>query len=231
MFAVFCALLVPGAVPTIDAPDFSKEVQVSAVTATVRVVNVTRDLQGSGAILGAVGPSVYVLTAAHLVEKTDRLEVQTFTANSYPRPRGVYHGVDVIARSDELDDLALLRFTTTGAVPGRLLGCAAERVPSDKQVVALSVGCSDGAAPTCVAGKVRKSQVRRALDGKTGVLWEAGSAPARGRSGGPLVDSRGYLIGICSGNADAKGYYAHAVSIHAFLKRNGLDTFSEGNKR
>jgi trypsin len=62
----------------------------------------------------------------------------------------------------------------------------------------------------------------------TSVLcWETAKTPAKGRSGGPLVDRRGYLIGVDSGAGDGKGYYIHIEEVHAFLKRNGLSWLYE----
>jgi hypothetical protein len=44
-----------------------------------------------------------------------------------------------------------------------------------------------------------------------------------GRSGGPLVDKRGLLIGVCSGVSKDKAYFCHIDEINAFLERNGFD--------
>jgi hypothetical protein len=59
------------------------------------------------------------------------------------------------------------------------------------------------------------------------LCWQTEKTPARGRSGGPLLDRRGLLIGLDSGAGDGKGYYVHVEELHAFLKRNGLDWLYE----
>ncbi len=43
-----------------------------------------------------------------------------------------------------------------------------------------------------------------------------------GRSGGPLLDRDGTLLGIASGGDDRASYFIHLDEIRPFLKRNGL---------
>jgi hypothetical protein len=59
LVALTALVLVPGAIETIDSPDFPKSSQEAAVTATVRVRNGTRGIEGSGAVVGRGGPFVY----------------------------------------------------------------------------------------------------------------------------------------------------------------------------
>jgi S1-C subfamily serine protease len=75
-------LLVPGDIDTVDSQDFPGEAQVQAVTATVRVGNLSRDVEGSGVLLKRNGPLVYVLTANHVVDGSRRLEVTTFSTDT-----------------------------------------------------------------------------------------------------------------------------------------------------
>jgi hypothetical protein len=58
-------------------------------------------------------------------------------------------------------------------------------------------------------------------DGSAAFHWEADKPQAIGRSGGPLVDTQGRVIGICSGTRENKGYYVSIYEIEASLKRNG----------
>ena len=53
-------------------------------------------------------------------------------------------------------------------------------------------------------------------------VWETSQPPAQGRSGGPLLDRQGQLLGIGSGSSGGKGYFSHLDEIERFLKRNGL---------
>ena len=58
-------------------------------------------------VVELIGPFVYVLTANHVTDRTDRVEVAVFTAESHPRPANVYRSCEVVARSVE-GDLALV---------------------------------------------------------------------------------------------------------------------------
>ena len=219
--ALTCLVLAPGAIETIDSPDFPRPAQEAAVTATVRVTNLTTRGRGSGAVIGRGGPFVYVLTANHVVEGAERVEVATFSARSYPRPEAVSPSAKVLARSAEAD-LAVLRFAAPGPPPGSLRVCPPALVPAGRDFPALGVGCPER-VPTCVADVVRvKRRVRRPGAEGAAAYWETERPVVRGRSGGPLVDRRGYLIGVAGGTNADRGYYSHPEEIHAFLRRNGL---------
>jgi S1-C subfamily serine protease len=221
LLALTLLVMVPGVIETVDSPDFPKSSQEAAVTATVRVANVTKGTEGSGAVVGRGGPFVYVLTANHVVEGAERLEVSTFSARSYPRPETVSSAADVLARSAEAD-LAVLRLAAPDPPPGCLRVCPPALVPGAGNVPALGVGCPEG-APTCVADVVRaKRRVRRPGAEGAASYWETERPVVKGRSGGPLLDRRGYLIGVAGGTNADRGYYSHPEEIHAFLRRNGL---------
>jgi S1-C subfamily serine protease len=223
MFRVTWLVLIPGQIATITSADFSKAAQRAAVTATVRVVNVTQKVEGSGAVIGRQGKTVYILTARHLVAGADQLEVTTFSAGSYPKPTKIYRNAKVAATSDRLRDLALVELTTDDRLPARLQVCPPLVIPKKRGFPALAVGCTKGAAPTCLVDKVLgKKRVRRKGAPATALMWELKKKQAAGRSGGPLVDKRGYLIGVCSGTNKDKGFYCHTAEIHAFLKKNAL---------
>jgi S1-C subfamily serine protease len=224
MFGLACVLLIPGQIETVPSVDFPKKAQMAAIAATMRVVNVSKRGEGSGVIVGRKGPFVYILTAQHVVDGGERLEVATFSATSYPRPHRRYRTVSVVAKAGDLRDLALLRLTTNDPMPGSLSLCPARLVPDGKRLAALTVGCSGGEAPTCQVDEVvGKKLARREAGGKTAYFWEVAQAPAEGRSGGPLVDQRGYLLGVCSGTNKGKAYFCHTDEVRAFLKQSGFD--------
>jgi S1-C subfamily serine protease len=221
MLSLVLLALVPADIDVLDSKDFPKEAQVRAVTATVRVTNVTQGTAGSGVLLKRNGPLVYVLTAQHVVDGAKRLEVATFSAASYPKEAATYRTAEVIARSAEAD-LAVVRLTTRDEMPGSVTVCPPSKVPDAKDFVALSVGCADG-APTCALEDVKgKRRVRKPAADATVLCWEAATAPTKGRSGGPLLDRHGQLIGVDSGAGDGKGYYVHVEEVHTFLRSNGL---------
>jgi S1-C subfamily serine protease len=227
MIAFCILLLAPGAIETVPSADFPAEAQAAAVAGTVRVVNAAAGVQGSGAVIGKGGPHLYVLTANHLTEKAARLEIHTFSASSYPRADRVYRGAGVLARAANAD-LALLRLATRDTPPGSIRVCPPRLVPDAEDFPALAVGCGGGEAPTCRVEKVAgKKRVRKEGQEGTALYWEVGREAARGRSGGPLLDRRGRLIGVGSINGDGKSYFTHAAEIHAFLRNNGLQWLYE----
>jgi len=59
-------------------------------------------------------------------------------------------------------------------------------------------------------------------DGTKHVFWEGQEASVVGRSGGPLIDRRGNLVGVCSGKSGGKGYYVHLDYVYEALDREGL---------
>jgi hypothetical protein len=82
-----------------------------------------------------------------------------------------------------------------------------------------SVGCNHGDDPT-----VRSSLVT-AIDRYHGPPnIETSGAPVVGRSGGPLFDARGEVIGVCyaADEKDDEGLYAGLGSLHAELDKLGL---------
>jgi S1-C subfamily serine protease len=219
-----CLFLLPGEIETIDTPDFSKEVQRAAVCATVRITNSAENLVGTGIILGRKGPAVFVLTAFHVVAGANRLEVATFSPSTYPVPARRYRSVKVIAFAEDTRDLALLRFVTEDPLPGSLPLCPARVVPEKAGFKALTVGCADGAAPSCAVDEVTDNKkVRRESSPKAAFFWEVARSQDEGRSGGPLVDKSGRLIGVCSGNSKEKSYYCHPDEVRAFLIQNGFE--------
>jgi S1-C subfamily serine protease len=227
VFTLALLVLVPGDIDILDSKDFPKEAQVKAVTATVRVANAAKGFEGSGALVHKGGPFLYVLTAAHVITGAKKVEVATFSAESHPRPAKVYREAEVLAQSAEAD-LAVLRIATRDDPPGLLRICPPGSVPEAKGLAALAVGCAAGGAPSCTLETITdRRKVRRPGAEAAVVCWEAERAPAKGRSGGPLIDRKGRLIGVASGIGDAKGYYAHTEEVHAFLKKNALEWLYE----
>jgi S1-C subfamily serine protease len=218
-------------VKTAASGDFPRPLQEAAVAATVRVTNPVRRQDGSGVLIHRQGPYAYVLTAAHLVGKERFVEVSTFSARSYPKPEKTYRGAEVLAR-DPRADLAVLRLATREAPPGLLPLAPKSAAPKGKDFPALTAGCESAGPPTPALEVVKGARVVRkpGEEGKT-LCWETARGQAGGRSGGPLLDRQGRLIGLASGVSSGKGYYVHLDEIHAFLRRNALGWLDEEKKR
>jgi putative serine protease PepD len=227
MAALLMLLVVAAQDGTVSSRDFSPAAQTAALAAAVRVVNPAGSQAGSGAVIGKSGPLVYVLTAAHVVEGARQLEVRTYSAKSYPRPEAVYRSAEVVARS-AADDLALVRFATGDTPPGLVPICPAGDAPAGGDFGALAVGCEGDKAPTCLPVRViAKRRVRKAGDADVVWLWELDQALARGRSGGPLLDRQGRLIGVASLISGGRSYCGHVDAVHALLRRSGLRHLAE----
>jgi len=226
MFAL--ALLVSlGELPSVESKEFTTTVQQAAVQATVRIEDSARKTEGSGVILRKRGPWIYVLTANHVVEGATKLQISTYSQKSYPQPEAIYPAITVLARS-EVADLALLRFTTNDTPPGVVPICSSKKAIKDKVFSVLTVGCTGGKPPTPQLDQVvDRKFVKRTAEAAPTLVWEMNDRPQHGRSGGPMLDTSGHLLGICSGRSDGKGYFCHVEAIHAFLESQGHGWLAE----
>jgi len=143
-----------------------------------------REAEGSGS--GFVfAPDGYIVTNNHVVEEAAVIEAIL--------PNGTGFTAELIGR-DAATDLAVIRVLGTG-LPAARLG------DSDKLKVgqlAIAIGNPLGFQSTVTAGVI--SALGRSLQSTTGRLIEniiqTDAALNPGNSGGPLVDSTGYVIGI-----------------------------------
>lgn len=224
---VAALLILLGELPSVESKEFTTAVQQAAVEATVRIEDKGRRTEGSGVILRKRGPWMYVLTANHVVAGASKLQISTYSQKSYPQPEAIYPAVTVLARS-EVADLALVRITTNDTPPAILPVCDGKKASKDKSFSVLTAGCSGGKPPTPQIDQVvDRKLVKRTAEDSPALVWEVKDRPQQGRSGGPMVDRTGQLIGICSGRSDGKGYFCHVEAIHSFLQSQGHGWLSQ----
>jgi S1-C subfamily serine protease len=142
------------------------------------------EIEGSGSGF-VITPDGYIVTNNHVVEDTNSVEVSLADGNTCP--------AEVIGQ-DGATDIALLRVTGS-RLPMACLG------DSDKLRVgqlAIAMGNPLGFQSTVTAGVI--SALGRSLRSRNGRLIEnviqTDAALNPGNSGGPLVDSKGNVIGI-----------------------------------
>lgn len=173
---------------------------------------------GSAVVVGHRDGYAYLLTAAHVIDVDQTREFQFFTRDSYPRPARTLTGGSVLLRSEK-PDFALLRVKVGDDPLPRLKLAGPGQRPKRFPFAAVSIGCPLGGWPRARAETIGAKVLARAKDVPTAFFWRTATPPERGRSGGPLLDAAGRVIGLCAASQDGKGYFTHLDEILAGLKK------------
>lgn len=135
---------------------------------------------GSGVIMSSDG---YILTNAHVVQDAARISIELHDRRDFPAE---------LIGIDELSDLALLKINAPDLI-------AAEWADSDSVdvgAIVWAVGSPYGFQHTVTCG-ILSGKDRPGEDGnQKQALLQTDAAVNPGNSGGPLVDSKGRVIGI-----------------------------------
>ena len=207
-------------------PDVPQAVASAGIPATVRLTDPANGSIGSGAVVGVHDGYVFILTAAHILTRDSKPTVEVFTAKSLPKPVSTYPGCETLFRAPG-PDIALVRLPAGKRKWANLqltLAGGKEAAPHS----AWAIGCDDTREPRISAITLTGRKLVRRLDGTSAFFWQAKGKAIPGRSGGPLLDRNGRLIGICSGTQGNMSYYVHPDEIYALLHREAIAMADRG---
>ena len=206
-----------GVIKENDIPVPSGELLTLATSSTVRLVGA--NFFGSGVVIQQSGNEILILTVEHAA--TQGIEfIELFSSAQPTGPQHVVRDFELVS-ADARADLALMKArvdsgTQMGIVEiGELRGLK----------YAYSSGCGGKRPTTRREPVIQEKEVAIKRDGKTlrRFVWETNRPQQSGRSGGPLLDEEGHLMGIATGRIKEFGYYAHLREISKYLIDNGLE--------
>jgi S1-C subfamily serine protease len=208
-------------------PELSAEFRAAFLESTVHLHawREGRFSSATGVCVGRQGRTVYVLSAYHVIAAGDSYSLDTCDGEG--RVLRQYRRVELVAQWKE-KDLALLSFRTDRPPRCAALGRTAPRGP----FWATGVGCNwdeerrQGQGPT-VHQQLAAAEGRYGHNGFDFHAWFTEAASVSGRSGGPLLDAEGYVVGLCHGGdrpgaERPRSVHVHLREIHAFLDRVGM---------
>jgi S1-C subfamily serine protease len=172
--------------------------KVGSAVVSIGVRNGGRGVQGEGAGSGLIiAPDGFILTNNHVVAGAKSIEVRLTDGGTFPAQ---------IVGTDPATDLAVVRMNENGLPTGQLGDSGKLHVGQ----LVIAIGNPLGFQSTVSTGVV--SALGRALRGESGRLIEnviqTDVSLNPGNSGGPLVDSRGRVVGVNS----AMIYRAQGIS-------------------
>ena len=175
-----------GVEPALNVADVLKKIEPSVVTITSITEGGTSPgrATGTGIVITSDGD---ILTNDHVVDGADKVSV-LFAGDTEPTPATVL-AVDVG------NDLALIHVDKTGLTPAVFADPSS--IDIGDEVVAVGFALDLDGGPTVTRGIV--SALNRTIvsgDGALDGLIQTDTAISSGNSGGPLVNTRGQVIGI-----------------------------------
>jgi len=174
-----------------------------------------RDVDGGGSGV-VIAPDGYIVTNCHVVEHADEMEAVTY--------EGMRCTAQLVGK-DAATDLALVRINAS-SVPAISLGDS-NRLRVGQ--IAIAIGSPLGFQRTVTAGVI--SALGRSMRSMSGKLIEeviqTDAALNPGNSGGPLVDSKGRLVGINTAIIQMAQGICFAIPVNT-VRRVVSQLFSQG---
>jgi S1-C subfamily serine protease len=175
----------------------------------------SRDSEGGGSGV-IIAPDGYIVTNCHVVESATEITVITY--------EGINCQAQLIGK-DAATDLALIRIGASG-LPAVMFGDSSGLRAGQ---VAIAIGSPLGFQRTVTAGVI--SALGRSMRSMSGRLIEeviqTDAALNPGNSGGPLVDSRGRLVGINTAIIQMAQGICFAIPVNT-VRRVVAQLFSQG---
>ena len=209
--------LTPGAVGTLTV-----EQQWAIVRATARVTaGENQPPFGTAVCIAVKNDAAYLLTADHVLVRGEARIYDFYTEASYPKPAESIFGGDVLLRLPECD-AALVRCKWSKQAPAAVKLTPHGQRPLRYPTAVTALGCPNGSAPRPRDDRILARRYVRKSNDLGGFFWETEVRPIGGMSGGPLFDTQGRLLGVCSAGRENKGYFTHLDELLAALKRDGF---------
>ncbi|RLS40246.1 MAG: serine protease [Planctomycetota bacterium] len=221
MFCTMLVFLLQNQEPKSEGP--SVLVDPDRVVQATLALHVGLANEGSGVIVGRRGEKLLALSAAHLFKSQGREAHATlFTPGNPPKAGKQLLEVEVLESWPEID-LVLLALESPSLPPFPLQLAPARSLPGKYRGAIHSSGCDKGFPGVRGEMLIAKVLTTKNSGENEAFYWEVADPSIPGRSGGPLVDTNGKLLGICSGtDRKGKGMYVHIDEIRAALKRKGF---------
>lgn len=195
-------------------PSPSTEILKRAIGCTVRLRGI--DFDGSGIVVGRLHEDAYILTVEHGTREKI-LTVEFFSILSMKDP--VFTATEnTIVSKDKRTDLAILKVAVPKDLEIELCLPPNKADFNNQPDYAYSSGCSEGRIPTVLRERITGSRrIKVAGTSKNARMWVTESPQSGGRSGGPLINDKGSLLGVALGKSGKSGYYCHLEEISQYL--------------